>query len=301
MSPAALLLSRHLLLAAAGKPPSAEEQRLFDEGAKAMQAGDAQAADKAWRAGYAIAKDPAFLVHMGEAEEKAGQPAEGARPTDATSRCARCVGPRGDRAAAGAPRPRGSARRPRPPRRTRSRARSARARPCRCRGATSPLPPRVGARGARRRDRPPRQRRQGLGLERVQHHRLDRDRRDGDALGAAAYYAASAGSAKDDVNQFLRYRDQVTGAPLEYRVWPRATRLPCATASTISLRQGRADRRRRHRAGGDGLLHRRRRATPERHGQHESARPARSTPVFGLALHPDGGRMAGVSALRWSF
>src|SRR5215831_14948739 len=75
MSPAALLLST-LLLAAAGKPPSAEEQRLFDEGTKALQAGDAAAADKAWRAGYAIAKDPAFLVHMGEAEEKAGQPAE---------------------------------------------------------------------------------------------------------------------------------------------------------------------------------------------------------------------------------
>ena len=36
-------------------------------------------------------------------------------------------------------------------------------------------------------------------------------------LGTAAYYAASAGSAKDDVNQFLRYRDQMTGAPLEYQ------------------------------------------------------------------------------------
>ena len=54
----------------------ADELRLFDEGTHALAAGDARAAEKAWRAGYEIAHDPAFLVHLGEAEEKAGQTAE---------------------------------------------------------------------------------------------------------------------------------------------------------------------------------------------------------------------------------
>src|SRR5262245_40110619 len=64
------------LAAPAARAPSAEEQRLFDDGLRAFQAGDARAAEKAWKAGYAIARDPAFLVHIGEAQEKAGAPAE---------------------------------------------------------------------------------------------------------------------------------------------------------------------------------------------------------------------------------
>jgi hypothetical protein len=67
------------LLALGGSPqrtPTPDELRLFDEGTHAFAAGDARAAEKAWRAGYEIAHDPAFLVHLGEAEEKAGQTAE---------------------------------------------------------------------------------------------------------------------------------------------------------------------------------------------------------------------------------
>ena len=67
------------LLALGGSPqrtPTPDELRLFDEGTHALAAGDARAAEKAWRAGYEIAHDPAFLVHLGEAEEKAGQTAE---------------------------------------------------------------------------------------------------------------------------------------------------------------------------------------------------------------------------------
>ena len=67
------------LVALGGSPqraPTPDEVRLFDEGARALAAGDARAAEKAWRAGYEIAHDPAFLVHLGEAEEKAGQTAE---------------------------------------------------------------------------------------------------------------------------------------------------------------------------------------------------------------------------------
>ena len=67
------------LLALGGSPqrtPTPDEARLYDEGTRALAAGDARAAEKAWRAGYEIAHDPAFLVHLGEAEEKAGETAE---------------------------------------------------------------------------------------------------------------------------------------------------------------------------------------------------------------------------------
>jgi len=67
------------LVALGGSPqrtPTPDELRLFDEGTHALAAGDPRAAEKAWRAGYEIAHDPAFLVHLGEAEEKAGQTAE---------------------------------------------------------------------------------------------------------------------------------------------------------------------------------------------------------------------------------
>jgi hypothetical protein len=70
------LLAAALALAASSRAPSPDEQRLFDEGMRAFQAGDARGAEKSWRAGYAIGHDPAFLVHIGEAEEKAGAPAE---------------------------------------------------------------------------------------------------------------------------------------------------------------------------------------------------------------------------------
>ena len=67
------------LLALGGSPQRAltpDEVRLYDEGTHALAAGDARAAEKAWRAGYEIAHDPAFLVHLGEAEEKAGETSE---------------------------------------------------------------------------------------------------------------------------------------------------------------------------------------------------------------------------------
>jgi tetratricopeptide (TPR) repeat protein len=64
------------MLAGPHSQPSADEQRLFAEGTKAFEAGDARAAERAWKEGYAVAHDPAFLVRIGEAEEKAGAPAE---------------------------------------------------------------------------------------------------------------------------------------------------------------------------------------------------------------------------------
>src|SRR5580692_10414601 len=69
------------LLALAGAParvPTPDEQRLFDEGTRAFSSGDAAGAEKAWQAGYALGHDPAFLVRIGEAQEKAGAPAQAA-------------------------------------------------------------------------------------------------------------------------------------------------------------------------------------------------------------------------------
>ena len=76
---ATLICAAAIALAApASRQPSADEQRLYDEGLRAFESGDAHAAEKSWKAGYAVAHDPAFLVHIGEAQEKAGAPAEAA-------------------------------------------------------------------------------------------------------------------------------------------------------------------------------------------------------------------------------
>jgi len=73
-----LSLAALLLAAAPQRAPTPEEQQRFDEGTRSMAAGDARAAEKAWQAGYDLGHDPAFLVHIGEAQEKAGAPAQAA-------------------------------------------------------------------------------------------------------------------------------------------------------------------------------------------------------------------------------
>lgn len=64
------------LAAAAGRAPSPEEQKAFAEGLRLYEAGDARGAERVWKAGYAAGGDAAFLVRIGEAEEKAGAPKE---------------------------------------------------------------------------------------------------------------------------------------------------------------------------------------------------------------------------------
>jgi hypothetical protein len=299
MSPAALVFST-LLLAAAGKPPSADEQRLFEEGMKAMQAGDAAAADKAWRAGYAIAKDPAFLVHLGEAEEKAGQPAEAG---ESYRRYLRAVPDASDRAeieqrltrlgpAGGPP------------------AAAADAHEVPGTFGQGPTPAFPGGPGSP----PP--------VHAVPPVRDDETGRRPGAeedsgwnaynitawvatgatvllLGTAAYYAASAGSEKDDVNRLLRYPDHMTGVlPLEYQT--------IAARYEAAVRNGQHDDRvakgALYASAGTALVATAffivdSMRTPER----ERARASRSTPVFGLTLHPEGGHTNAISALRWSF
>src|SRR3954464_790663 len=61
-----------------GRAPSAEEQARFTEGLRLLQAGNARGAEQAFKAGYALGHDPAFLVQIGEAEERAGAPRDAA-------------------------------------------------------------------------------------------------------------------------------------------------------------------------------------------------------------------------------
>jgi tetratricopeptide (TPR) repeat protein len=76
VNPLILLMLLGSVAVATRGAPSAEEQRLYAEGLTAFSAGDARGAERAWKEGYRIAQDPAFLVRIGEAEEKAGAPAQ---------------------------------------------------------------------------------------------------------------------------------------------------------------------------------------------------------------------------------
>ncbi|MES1205603.1 MAG: hypothetical protein ABUS79_06660 [Pseudomonadota bacterium] len=62
-----------------GRAPSPEEQRAFSEGLRLYEGGDPRGAERAWQDGYAAGRDPAFLVRIGEAQEKAGAPQEALR------------------------------------------------------------------------------------------------------------------------------------------------------------------------------------------------------------------------------
>jgi len=54
------------------RAPSPTEEAAFAAGERALAAGDAATAERAFTEGYAVARDPAFLVKMGEAQEKRG-------------------------------------------------------------------------------------------------------------------------------------------------------------------------------------------------------------------------------------
>jgi len=59
-------------VSSARRAPTPAEEQAFLAGTQALAAGDAAAAEKAFREGFALAQDPAFLVKIGEAQEKAG-------------------------------------------------------------------------------------------------------------------------------------------------------------------------------------------------------------------------------------
>jgi hypothetical protein len=219
---AILILATVLGLAASpAHAPSAEEQRLYDDGVRAFQAGDARAAEKAWKAGYAVAHDPAFLVHIGEAQEKAGAPAEAADSyrrylreapdavdrADIEQRLARLAPPANN---APTPGPMSVPGAPPPPDETPGEFGASPARP-------SLAPPTAAAPPAGDTERPntPAQP-EDSGWNRYNITAVATASGAVLLLGAAALFAAKASSDESDVNRLLNYRDPATGAPLPY-------------------------------------------------------------------------------------
>ena len=216
---AILVVGTMLALAApSARAPSADEQRLYDDGLRAFQAGDARAAEKAWKAGYAVARDPAFLVHIGEAQEKAGAPGEAADSYRRYLREAPDAADRADieqrlaRLAPGAPH------------------HAAPAAPAPAEtpgefGATPPAPPLappsppagrapVSAGDTEQPSRP----RPAVdsGWNRYNITAVASASAAVLLLGVAALFAAEASSAEDDIDRLLRFRDPDTQAPLRY-------------------------------------------------------------------------------------
>jgi len=199
----------------AGSPlaaPSPDEQRLFAEGLRAFEAGDARGAERAWKAGYAVSHDPAFLVRIGEAEEKAGAPAdaaasyrrylheapEAADRADIEQRLARLEPALPPPPAPAAPAP------------VETPGDFGAASPS---AAVPPLPTTIPP-GAE--EQPPAPAREDLGWTNVRITAWVAAGVAVLALGTSAFFAASAGSKADDVNLLVDYRDQFTGAPLQY-------------------------------------------------------------------------------------
>jgi hypothetical protein len=212
---AILVVGTILALAApSARAPSADEQRLYDDGLRAFQAGDARAAEKAWKAGYAVARDPAFLVHIGEAQEKAGAPREAADSYRRYLREAPDAADRADieqrlaRLAPAAPHHAAPA-----PAETPGEF-----------GATPPTPslvppaPPAGRApvSAGDTEQPRRARPADSGWNRYNITAVASASAAVLLLGVAALFAAEASSAEDDINRLLRFRDPDTQAPLRY-------------------------------------------------------------------------------------
>jgi hypothetical protein len=199
--------------------PSADEQRLFAEGLQAFDAGDARGAERAWKAGYAVARDPAFLVRIGEAEEKAGARAEAAdtyrqylrEAPDASDRAdieQRLVrlapNPATPRAAA----PPGTTRAPDEPTRDFGAAPAAPPTPEAARAQPSAVGDAETARPAGAD--------QDSGWNRYNVTAMSATGLTVVLLGAAAFFGAEASSKEGDVNRLLTNRDESTGAPVTY-------------------------------------------------------------------------------------
>ena len=213
------------LAASPARAPSADEQRLYDEGLRAFQSGDARAAEKAWKAGYAVAHDPAFLVHIGEAQEKAGAPAEAVDTYRHYLREAPDAADRADieqRLARLAPAPASApARRPHTGRdatagrdtgRVRGDPAEAVARPALATRRDDPPRHRPATPSTRTAPRSPR-----TAAGTATTSRRSRPLRSPSCCWAPpALFAAKAGSDESDVNRLVQYRDPGTGAPLRY-------------------------------------------------------------------------------------
>jgi hypothetical protein len=215
----AILICAALALASPTRAPSPDEARLYDEGQRAFQAGDARAAEKAWKEGYAVAHDPAFLVHIGEAQEKAGAPGDAADSYRRYLREAPDAADRADieqRLARLAPAAS-------PPEAAPANANAPAETPGEF-GATPPAPslvppgPPAGAAPARGRDEetPKQPTKEESGWNRYNITAVASTAVAIVALGVAGLFAAKSSSDSDDVNRLINYRNMTTGAPLQY-------------------------------------------------------------------------------------
>lgn len=204
-----------LLLALAGPhgQPSADEQRLFAEGAKAFESGDARAAERSWKEGYAVAHDPAFLVRIGEAQEKAGATAEAVESYRRYLREAPDASDRADieqRITRLAPAPAGAAAdRTEAPHEFGS-------------GATPSLPtgpapsaPGAGPRAADEESGRPTSEEEGSGWNAYTITAWSAAGASALLLGTAAFFGAQASSKEGDANRLQTFRDE-KGVPLRY-------------------------------------------------------------------------------------
>lgn len=199
------------------RAPSAEEQRLFDEGSRALAAGNPGAAQQAWQAGYAIARDPAFLVHIGEAQEKAGQPSEAAETYRRYLQLAPDTSDRaeieGRLARLGAPAAPPNAAAPPTPAAEETPGEFGAAPP-----RTVPPPPASSpARDAELPTRRAQSEEEEAGPWSA--YKITAGFATAAAvtlLGTAGLFAASAASDADDINRLIAHRDDRTGAPLVY-------------------------------------------------------------------------------------
>jgi hypothetical protein len=211
-----LLIAVALLLANPAKPPSAEEQRLYEEGTRALAGGDAAAAERAFKAGYELGRDPAFLVHLGEAQEKAGA---AARAADTYRRYLREAPDASDRAEIEARLTRvapGGAAAPAAPAPTEAPGEFGGS-PTPAAPPPLPLAPAAAAdpEGPPKRD-PGSDSGSDSGWNRYNTTAVIASGAALLLLGTTAFFAARAGSTKDDVNRLTIYQDETTGAPLRY-------------------------------------------------------------------------------------
>jgi hypothetical protein len=195
-----------MLAAAARGAPTAEEQRLYNEGLAAWNAGDARAAERAWAEGYRIARDPAFLVRMGEAEEKAGASAEAFETYRRYLREAPDASDRADieqRIARLAPGP--------------APAPHDDEQPGELGGAAAATPPAPAPRAPAADAEPPRHPADegGTGWNRYNVTAMTAAGVSVLLLGTAAFFGADASSKESDVNRLQTSRDEA-GAPLPY-------------------------------------------------------------------------------------
>jgi hypothetical protein len=186
--------------------PTPDEQRLFADGLKAFDAGDARGAERAWKEGYAVAHDPAFLVRIGEAEEKADAPAEA---VDTYRRYLREAPDASDRAdieqRIGRLAPASSAKpAPGPAEATRDFG-----------APPAAAPPPAPALGDSESARAAKADEDG-GWTRYNITAMTATGVTVILLGTAAFFGAEASSKESDVNRLLTNRDEVTGAPVRY-------------------------------------------------------------------------------------